>query len=183
MDRKDQYCGPTYYGLGMCEVDMNVEDQQGVVVEAARAGAAGSGHFGEDVGFFDNKKHEGGMIQEGDVGLIRHGTSLEPRQQAQSAEREELASVVPLPRRRRPRIQYKFSQWQLQELESVFQVTQYPDVVSRRELARRVYVAETKVQAWFKYRRAKHRKTLRETSLRNAPHPTQDDDDAMMEGP
>ncbi|XP_047391257.1 rhox homeobox family member 1-like [Sciurus carolinensis] len=179
MDGEDQYCGSNYYGLGMYEVDMNVEEQ-GVAVEAAKAG---SGHFGENVGLFDNKKLESDMIQEGDVGLVGHGSSLEPRRQPQPMEREELAAVVPLPRRRRPRIQYKFSKWQLQELESLFQESQYPDVLSRRELARRVYVAETKVQAWFKYRRAKHRKYMRETLLRNAPTSTQHDDDAMMEGP
>ncbi|XP_023561796.1 rhox homeobox family member 1 isoform X1 [Octodon degus] len=85
-------------------------------------------------------------------------------------------------RPRRQRMQFSFMRWQVQEMESVFQETQYPDVLTRSltvehllfslhrwKLARDLNVPESRVQVWFNNRRAKYRKNQRKALLRNVP--------------
>ncbi|XP_023563683.1 rhox homeobox family member 1 [Octodon degus] len=85
----------------------------------------------------------------------------------------------PQPPRKRPRIQYTLTQSQRQKLESVFLENQYPDVYMRRELARRLYVAETKIRSWFKIRRAKYRKSQMEAVKGDAPRAVQHEGDVL----
>ena len=72
------------------------------------------------------------------------------------------------PRRRRQN--RKFTAMQLQELEELFQETEYPDLFTRREIASRLGVSETRVQVWFKNRRAKNRRNER-AAMVQAPTP------------
>ncbi|CAJ0559530.1 unnamed protein product, partial [Mesorhabditis spiculigera] len=53
-----------------------------------------------------------------------------------------------------------FSDKQLEELERCFNNCQYPDLATRDRLAKMVDLPESRIQVWFKNRRAKHRKRL-----------------------
>ncbi|XP_021042929.1 rhox homeobox family member 2-like [Mus pahari] len=69
--------------------------------------------------------------------------------------------VLPSPSGQLPRNRYRFTEFQLQELERIFERNHYPSAAARRELARWIGVTESRVENWFKSRRAKYRKCLR----------------------
>ncbi|XP_068127315.1 paired box protein Pax-6-like [Hyperolius riggenbachi] len=54
-----------------------------------------------------------------------------------------------------------FSAKQLKALEKAFEKTPYPDLVTREQLAVFVNLPESRIQVWFKNRRAKFRKHLK----------------------
>uniref|UniRef100_A0A8R1DTJ2 Homeobox domain-containing protein n=2 Tax=Caenorhabditis japonica TaxID=281687 RepID=A0A8R1DTJ2_CAEJA len=64
-------------------------------------------------------------------------------------------------RKKRNRITFDASQ--VDEMEKVFAENQYPDAISRDELATRIRLHEERVQIWFQNRRAKYRRELRHT--------------------
>ncbi|XP_068449915.1 homeobox expressed in ES cells 1 [Clinocottus analis] len=64
---------------------------------------------------------------------------------------------------RRPRT--AFTNSQVNVLETVFQVNCYPGIQLREQLAARLDLDEDRIQIWFQNRRAKLRRSLRETRL------------------
>ncbi|XP_077386381.1 homeobox protein ANF-1-like [Festucalex cinctus] len=65
---------------------------------------------------------------------------------------------------RRPRT--AFTDSQVNVLEAVFQVNRYPGIQLREHLAGRLDLDEDRIQIWFQNRRAKLRRSLRESRLR-----------------
>nr|XP_034341863.1 homeobox protein ESX1 [Arvicanthis niloticus] len=87
-----------------------------------------------------------------------------PQEQPEQAEQaEQQAGQQQNPRRYR----ICFTPFQLQELEAYFQRVQYPDLLARMELARRLGLPEPRVQVWFQNRRAKWRRLRRAQAYRN----------------
>ncbi|XP_039655071.1 homeobox expressed in ES cells 1 [Perca fluviatilis] len=64
---------------------------------------------------------------------------------------------------RRPRT--AFTNSQVNVLETVFQVNPYPGIQLREQLAGRLDLDEDRIQIWFQNRRAKLRRSLRESRL------------------
>nr|XP_015203414.1 PREDICTED: homeobox expressed in ES cells 1 [Lepisosteus oculatus] len=64
---------------------------------------------------------------------------------------------------RRPRT--AFSGRQIEVLESVFQVNSYPGIDVREELAQKLDLDEDRIQIWFQNRRAKLKRSHRESQL------------------
>uniref|UniRef100_I3J9K9 Homeobox domain-containing protein n=1 Tax=Oreochromis niloticus TaxID=8128 RepID=I3J9K9_ORENI len=94
--------------------------------------------------------------------------SIKPENNVESENREQQQQLNSQPTSnwnigRRPRTAFTNSQVNI--LETVFQVNCYPGIQLREQLAERLDLDEDRIQIWFQNRRAKLRRSLRETRL------------------
>ena len=137
--------------------------------------------------FLDNPEHHGILNQQGDKNLEVSLNDLggdvtfsnqESHQSPRHLQLEGLETIVarvpkPQPQRTRPRIRRGLTPWQQGTLEQAFQEVQYPNEITKKILARQLYMGQSEVHRWFKMRRAKYRKIQRLQKLKSAPNGTQ----------
>ncbi|XP_075815051.1 rhox homeobox family member 1-like [Microtus pennsylvanicus] len=76
--------------------------------------------------------------------------------------------------RTRPQDPVGLTPRQLNELEDVFEKTKYPDEIIRKDLAKHLFLGESRVRSWFKKRRAQYRKHQQSQILQCASADGQD---------
>ncbi|CAH6779919.1 paired mesoderm homeobox protein 1 [Phodopus roborovskii] len=174
MARKYFYFDYDYYGVSFYEEEIKTAEP-----EERLSYSANSGTFDQGVIDALNK-----LCCEGhQSSLGNHSYESYDMNNNQDTEKGELvmarnmARASDQPSFRIPRKPYKFTPGQLWELRAVFEETQYPDALRRKELAELMNVDEQKVKDWFNNKRAKLRKNQKLIMTNKHPASTKETPD------
>ncbi|XP_028621536.1 rhox homeobox family member 1-like [Grammomys surdaster] len=151
MAYKKYYFDLDYYGVDFYEEEVASELQQG------KAATADGNHTEEVLSILKELSHMNAVIDHNYNRPMKSDTRRIPSEPTQEEDDEEEEPVFQKPTKY-CRKQYKFTPEQQLELDRVFEETQYPDALQRKELAKLINVEEYNVKIWFSNRRAKLRK-------------------------
>ncbi|XP_036029854.1 pituitary homeobox 2-like [Onychomys torridus] len=156
-----QLIDPNFYKVEEKEIEVSLDAEKEASVASLNSNFEGSLNGSDKLNNQGIPDHEDDVIHyiDDDIKDESH-ESHQGSGHPQLEKQENLAAArVPKFRRTRPRIQLGLTPRQLSELEQVFEQTKYPDETTRRDLAKRLFLGESRVRRWFKRRRAKYRKT------------------------
>ncbi|XP_005372087.1 rhox homeobox family member 1-like [Microtus ochrogaster] len=179
---QSQHVDPNVYKLDVNEIEVSLDFEQEATAatesvifgEGSQNGSGkpknqGIPHRKDDVTHVANFNYIGD-----DIRHESHG-SHQGYRNPQLKEQENVAAArVPQVRRTRPRIQFGLTLKQLNELEDVFEKTKYPNEIIRKDLAKRLFLGESRVRSWFKKRRTQYRKHQQSQILQCASDDGQD---------
>nr|XP_034340763.1 rhox homeobox family member 1-like [Arvicanthis niloticus] len=151
MAYKKYYFDLDYYGVDFYEEEVASELQQG------RVATADDNHTKEVLNILKELNYMNAVTDHNYNRPMKSDTRGNPHEPTQEKEVEEEEPVFLKPTNY-CRKQYKFTPEQQLELDRVFEETQYPNALQRKELAKLINVEEYTVKIWFSSRRAKLRK-------------------------
>ncbi|KAM7321206.1 hypothetical protein ACRRTK_019298 [Alexandromys fortis] len=194
MAHMNQHQDPNFYNTGKEEIKVEIEDEQETAPAEERRsfGESALGFFVEEPRYqvFTSPTRAKGATKVQDSYSWRRrrpqlpvshnplksqsGLKSQNGLKSQSGLKSHYLPESHIPRRNtRPRIRRGVTPWQLSELEGVFEENQYPGEITKKDLARRLYMKVSEVHCWLKKRRAKYRKNQRLQMVKGAPDGTQ----------
>ncbi|XP_021009445.1 short stature homeobox protein 2-like [Mus caroli] len=149
MAYKKYYFDVDNYGVDFYEEEVASEIQQW------RSATTDDSHGEEVVGILKGLSYMNVVLDHNYTRPMKSDTCGKPLEPAQEEEEEEPVFQKPTKYCRK---QYKFTPEQLLELDRIFEETQCPNTLQRKEIAKLMNVEECTVKIWFCNQRAKVRK-------------------------
>ncbi|EGW13814.1 Homeobox protein unc-4 [Cricetulus griseus] len=181
MEHMDVPQNAILYNPEECEIEVEIEeDQETTAAEGIHIFSECALYLKDKARYRGIPKHEGNVnhelnldVTDCDMAISSQGRPHSPGQLHLEEREPLLSSVAQSQRSTRPRIRRGITPWQQSKLERVFKEVHYPDEITKKSLARRLYMKESEVHHWFKKQRAKDRKYRSLQEFKVAPDGTE----------